>query len=63
MANAQGKCAFRFIYMPAANNAEEWKYHTGRGLEAYKYGWDGTSEDLYNNAYAAAMILLPAGTV
>ena len=54
LANAQGKCAFRFIYMPLlpANNVEEWKYHRGRGLEAYKYGWDGTSEDLYNNAYA-----------
>lgn len=52
LANAQGKCAFRFIYMPANSTSPEWKYHIKRGLEPYKYDWDGSNEDLYNNAYA-----------
>lgn len=42
-----GKCAFMFIYKPDNNN--EWKFHYNKGVEPYKYNWDGTLADLYND--------------
>lgn len=42
-----GECAFLFIYYPAkaptgnGNEGPDWSYHLNKGVEPYKYGWDG----------------------
>ncbi|MBS5802045.1 MAG: type II secretion system protein [Brachyspira sp.] len=55
---AHGKCSFLFIYMPGGEdiktnvgnpNRPDWKYHVNKGVEPYKYNWDGTANNLYND--------------
>ena len=43
-----GYCSFIFNYMPIANN-EEWHHNYNKGLEPWKYNWDGTEESLKTN--------------
>ena len=30
-------------------NRPDWKYHVNKGVEPYKYNWDGTANNLYND--------------
>lgn len=41
---AVGKCAFAFIFDPTSFNE-----HKNKGLEPYAYGWNGTTDELYQN--------------
>lgn len=64
---AFGKCAFVFRFQPALNDADE-IYHYNKGMEPYKYHWDGTEDNLLtdgnygcnssntNAAYCTALI-------
>ena len=50
-----GKCSFLFMYYPAkathGNGSEnsDFKYHIGKGLEPFKWNWDGETSTLYEN--------------
>ncbi len=47
------------MYMPggdniksnATPNSPDWRYHVNKGVEPYKFKWDGTKEGLYNGSY------------
>ena len=43
---AGGKCVFLFNFEPNSE-LEVWKYHYNKGLEPYKYAWDGDIKKLY----------------
>ncbi len=47
--NVNGKCAFVFNFMPNSTE-EKWKYHYNKGIEPYKYMWDGDIKKLYSGA-------------
>lgn len=51
--NAYGKCAFIFIYAPLEPKtfSEMWIYHVHKGVEPYKFNWDGTKEGLFTGNY------------
>lgn len=42
-----GVCMFVFNFYPQDND-KEWQYHYNKGMEPYKYEWNGNIEDLYN---------------
>lgn len=42
-----GACAFAFIFCPTCEGTG-WNYHTGRGMDPYKVGWDGDNKKLYS---------------
>ena len=46
--NMSGIKYFTFFFNPW-NNSDANKYHYNKGLEPYKYNWDGTREMLLNN--------------
>lgn len=41
-----GICSFAFNFYPVSTE-NEWKYHYNKGIEPYKYNWDGTRAALY----------------
>ena len=43
---ATGRCVFLFNFEPNSES-EVWKYHYNKGLEPYKYAWDGDIKKLY----------------
>lgn len=43
-----GQCKFYFLYMPTINDSE-WKYHYNKGLEPFKWTWDGKQESAIRN--------------
>ena len=43
-----GQCKFYFLYMPTINDSE-WKYHYNKGLEPFKWTWDGKQESAIQN--------------
>ena len=46
--NVNGKCVFVFNFYP--NSKEEgWKYHYNKGLEPFKWTWDGRTETAVRN--------------
>ena len=45
----EAKTSFTFYFNPTDNTAGN-KYHYNRGIEPYKFGWDGTEEDLRNDS-------------
>ena len=55
LSDAGGRCRFLFIYMPAGDGGyiqgsvlqyTRFKYHLDRGMEPYKWCWDGKRETL-----------------
>lgn len=52
LARKDGICRFLFEYMPLETTDIGWKYITGKGLEPYKYNWDGTRNGLLNGGYS-----------
>ncbi len=42
-----GICVFVFNFYPN-NNANKWTHHYNKGMEPYKYNWDGNIQSLYN---------------
>ena len=40
-----GRCAFAFNFYPTSNN-EGWQFHYNKGVEPWKYQWDGTLDGL-----------------
>lgn len=44
-----GQCKFYFLYMPVDTKDPVWKYHYNRGLEPFKYSWDGRTETAVRN--------------
>lgn len=49
-----GTCSFKFIYYPlnsAKKDVLSWKY-VGNSFEPYKFGWDGSIENLYSDCYS-----------
>lgn len=46
---SNGICSFAFNFVPATDTAN-WKYHYNKGIEPYKYAWDGTYKKLYTAA-------------
>ncbi len=42
-----GICMFKFSFMPDLNN-EHWRYHYNKGMEPFKYLWEGDSAGLYS---------------
>lgn len=42
-----GVCMFLFNFYPMEKR-KEWQYHYNKGMEPYKYEWNGNIEDLYN---------------
>lgn len=42
----EGICSFEFNFMPTDKSAS-WKYHYNKGMEPFKYIWDGTKASLY----------------
>ena len=47
-----GICKFAFIFYPV-DSAGHWKYHYNKGMEPYKYYWDGDNNKLYRgHAYS-----------
>ena len=45
----KGKCVFMFNFFPASKS-ELWKYHYNKGMEPYKYAWDGQIDTLYKDS-------------
>lgn len=43
--NTNGICSFAFNFMPTVNS-EMWKYHYNKGIEPWKWQWDGTRTSL-----------------
>ncbi len=48
-----GKYVFTFFFSPNCSNKTDCKY-VSNGVEPYKYGWNGTKEDLMNGRYGCA---------
>ncbi len=46
---ANSICSFAFLYSPLNANKSSNFLYSGRTFEPYKYGWDGTVDNLYNN--------------
>lgn len=46
---ASGRKHFTFFFSPTGNTNAN-KYHYAKGIEPYKYNWDGTEEMLRNNS-------------
>ena len=44
-----GRCAFVFIFRPNLNSSY-WIMHYDKGMEPHKYDWNGSRDDLKNNA-------------
>ncbi len=51
--SATGKFVFTFFYNPNCSHKTDCKF-VSNGVEPYKYGWDGTKEDLFNGRYGCA---------
>lgn len=51
--SATGKYVFTFFYRPNCSHKTDCKY-VSNGVEPYKYGWDGTKENLFNGRYGCA---------
>jgi prepilin-type N-terminal cleavage/methylation domain-containing protein len=49
----RGRCSFAFIFSPTHPSDE---YLFDKGFEPYKYSWNGTETDLYDNSYAGCRI-------
>lgn len=45
-----GKCAFFFNYHPIKDSDKNWN-NIGKSFEPYKYGWDGTLEQLEDSCF------------
>ena len=47
-----GRCEFLFNFVPSPSIANDpaWNYLKNRGLEPYKYNWDGNPAKLYNTS-------------
>ena len=61
-----GVCAFSFVFCPIYDSSS-WRYHTNKGMEPYKFAWNGANRDLYysisfgcknggNRSYCTAII-------
>ena len=50
-----GKCIFSFAFSPASK-ANYWNYHYNKGVEPYKYNWDGDIEKLKDACYRGYML-------
>ena len=48
--NLYGKCVFSFAFSPVSTSSI-WKYHYNKGVEPYKYAWDGDIEQLKKACY------------
>lgn len=44
-----GTCSFPFLFAPNSTDSA-WKYHVNKGMEPYKYKWDGQKSSLYSGA-------------
>ena len=44
-----GVCAFSFIFCPTCEG-DGWKYHSRRGMDPYKVGWNGDMQMLYRGS-------------
>lgn len=47
--NWAGRCGFAFNFYPI-DNSTAWMFHYNKGFEPWKYSWNGTEQDLYNNS-------------
>ena len=45
-----GKCVFSFAFSPSKNTGN-WTYHYNKGIEPYKYTWDGDINNLKKACY------------
>ena len=48
-----GKCIFTFAFTPDSSKSY-WKYHYNKGVEPYKYTWDGDIDRLKEACYRGA---------
>ena len=44
--NRTGVCSFYFIFAPTL---KDWPYHKDKGLEPWKWAWDGNPQSLYDD--------------
>lgn len=44
-----GICSFMFIFCPTCEG-DGWNYHTNKGMDPYKFGWNGNIKNLYKGS-------------